>query len=73
MPASLAPVLVAAVLAATALWVYFDASRYARRGSPVYLRIGTYQVETPLAWFLVCLVLWIFFFPMYLVSRSRSE
>jgi hypothetical protein len=39
--------------------------------APVILRVGGFVVETPVVWFLGCLVLWIFFFPVYLVSRSH--
>jgi hypothetical protein len=68
----LTPVLVVLVLAATDVWVYLDAGRCAEAGSSVYLRIGRVEIATPLAWFVGCVVLWIFFFPMYVVSRSRS-
>lgn len=70
MPASLIPVCVVLFVVATDLWVYFDASRCTRQGSPVYLRIGTFHLETPTGWFFACLVLWIFFFPLYFASRS---
>ena len=36
-----------------------------------YLRIEHAPVEAPVAWLIACALLWIFFFPMYLVSRSR--
>jgi hypothetical protein len=57
---------------ATDLWVYADARRCAAAGSPVFLRIGRIRIDTPVAWFVGCVVLWIFFFPMYLVSRSQA-
>jgi hypothetical protein len=28
-------------------------------------------LSTPVAWLLACVLLWVFFFPMYVVSRSR--
>jgi hypothetical protein len=54
------------------MWVFIDAKRCSQAGSPVYLRIGPLSLETPLAWLLACVLLWIFFFPMYLVSRSGT-
>ena len=71
MPASLGPLLLVLVIVATDIWVFLDAKRCSQAGSPVFLRIGTLSLETPLAWFVGCVLLWIFFFPMYLVSRSR--
>jgi hypothetical protein len=65
------PVAVVLVVVVLDLWVFLDARRCAREGAPVELRIGTFAVNTPVAWFLACLVLWIFFFPVYVVSRSR--
>ena len=39
-------------------------------GAPVVARIGSFAVETPETWFLGCLVLFIFFLPLYMVSRA---
>lgn len=60
------------IVIATDVWVYTDARRCAAEGSPVFLRVGTFRIDTPVAWLVSCVVLWIFFFPTYLVSRSRS-
>jgi hypothetical protein len=62
MPAALVPVLVLLVILAIDLWVYADARRWAAQRAPV--------VETPETWFLGCLVLFILFFPLYMVSRA---
>jgi hypothetical protein len=70
MPA-LAPLVVLLVVVLTDLWVYVDAKRCAAGGTPVFLRIGRFTIETPAAWLVACMVLWVVFFPMYLVSRSR--
>ena len=67
----LLPVLPVVLLAAADVWVYLDARRIATTGSSVFLRIGAFSIDTPVAWLVGCVVLWIFFFPMYLVSRSR--
>lgn len=64
---TLAPLVLAA---ATDVWVYIDARRWAADGSPVFLKIGGFSVDTPVAWLACCVVLWIVFFPLYLVSRK---
>lgn len=70
MTAALIPVLVVLVLLAIDLWVYTDAKRCAAEGTPVVLRMGAVVVDTPTAWFIGCLVLWIIFFPLYIASRA---
>lgn len=59
------------VVVGTDLWVYFDAQRIAGAGTPVFFRLGTFTIDTPLGWFLGCVVLWVVFFPTYIVSRSH--
>ncbi|GAB3806882.1 hypothetical protein [Micromonospora zhanjiangensis] len=54
------------------LWVLTDARGRARRGDPVSVRIGNLRVETPEAWFLGCLVLWVIFMPLYLTATRRN-
>lgn len=71
MTPTLAALLVVVVLIAADLWLFLDAKRCTDEGAPVVLRIGGLVVNTPAAWLLGCLILWIFFFPMYLNSRSR--
>jgi hypothetical protein len=39
--------------------------------TPLVPVAGALVIETPTAWFLACLVLWVFFFPTYVVSRTR--
>ncbi|MEO9139125.1 MAG: hypothetical protein ABI345_08670 [Jatrophihabitans sp.] len=68
---ALAPILVLVVVVLTDLWVYADAKRCATRGTPVFLRIGSFTIDTPVAWLVACVVVWVVFFPIYLVSRSR--
>jgi hypothetical protein len=67
---ALVPVLLLLVVLAVDLWVYRDAKRCVDEGAPVALRIGGVVVDTPLMWFVGCLVLWVVFFPLYLVSRA---
>lgn len=64
-----APLLLLAALLATDAWVYSDARRAMTAGAPVRMRVGTFVIETPSAWLISCLVLWIPCFPAYLVSR----
>jgi hypothetical protein len=70
--ASLIPLLPLFIVVLTAVWVYTDARHHVAEGSPPVLRIGALTIDTPAAWLGGSVVLWIFFFPMYLVSRSRS-
>lgn len=64
-----APVVVVLAVVAVDLWVWTDARRWARAGTPVVLRVGSLRIATPESWFLACLVLLIFFLPIYLVAR----
>lgn len=68
--AAFVPVLVILAILAIDLWVYADAKRCADEGTPVVLRLGAFVVQTPAMWFVGCLVLWIVFFPLYVVSRA---
>jgi hypothetical protein len=70
---ALGPILVLAAVLATDLWVYADARARWERGAPVILTLGFLQVDTPAAWFVGCLLLWIVFFPLYIkASRDRA-
>ena len=70
MPEALGPIVVLLVILAVDLWVYADAKRSAAQGTPVVARIGSFGVETPEMWFFGSLVLFILFFPLYMVSRA---
>jgi hypothetical protein len=67
---ALAPLVVVLVVLMIDAWVYQDAKRWAEHGTPVVFRAANFVVDTPLKWFAWCVVLWIVFFPAYLVSRS---
>lgn len=60
------------IAVATALWVYADARESAERGRPIVSSVGSIQLRTPVAWFLACLLLWEFVFPLYIDSRELS-
>ncbi|MFU8854684.1 hypothetical protein ACNAW0_27480 [Micromonospora sp. SL1-18] len=66
------PILVLLVVLALDAWVYTDARQRMRRGSPVSVSIGSLRVETPEAWLLGCVVLWVVFFPLYLAATGRN-
>ena len=66
------PIAVLIVILGTDLWVYADAWKRSERGNPATLSIGALDVNTPAVWFVACLVLWILFFPAYVVTRSQS-
>ncbi len=69
---ALVPILVLLAVLAIDLWVFADAKAHWERGTPVVFSIGSFGVDTPVAWFLGCLVLWIVFFPLYISSRNTS-
>lgn len=72
-PSLLGPVALAVVVIVLDGWVYVDARRRSNARRPVVASIGALVLETPIAWLLACLLLWVVFFPLYLVARSNSE
>jgi hypothetical protein len=69
---ALVPIVVLVVLLALDGWVYADAQERLRRGKRVSVSLGSFRVETPQAWFLGCLILWVVFFPLYLTATGRN-
>jgi hypothetical protein len=63
---------VLAVMVATAVWVYGDATASAKRGRPVTSTVGSLQLRKPVAWFFATLLLWEMCFPLYLDSRTPA-
>jgi hypothetical protein len=53
-------------------WVYADARERQKRGNRVTVALGSVRVETPEAWFLGCLILWVVFVPLYLTATGRN-
>jgi hypothetical protein len=41
------------------------------RGRPVIFTARAFNVDTLQAWFLCCLVLWVFFLPLYVTRRGN--
>ena len=71
-PSLAGPLGLLVIVVAIDVWVYLDAHARAGRRRPVVASIGSLVLQTPGTWMVACLVLWILFFPMYLVARSRS-
>jgi len=59
------------VVLVTDAWVFVDARRRSQEGRTVVASVGSRDLETPNQWFVACLVLWVLFFPMYLLARSQ--
>lgn len=68
-----APLLVLLVVLASDAWVYADAKAHTERGTPVVFSAGTLVVDTPAAWFVGALLLWIVVFPLYLSARQARD
>lgn len=68
----LAPTIAALVVFALDAWVYNDARQRLTRGNRVSVALGSFRIETPAAWFLGCLILWVVFFPLYLTATDRN-
>jgi hypothetical protein len=66
------PIAVLIVILGTDFWVYTDARKRSQRGNPATLSVGALDFDTQTLWFVACLVLWIVFFPAYIVTRSQS-
>ena len=71
MAALLVPALVLLIVFSTASWVYGDEKVQRERGTPVVLSIGPFELATPRAWFIACLLAWIVCFPLYLKGREN--
>ena len=62
-----------AVLAVLDAWVYLDARSRAGKNRPVSVQMGDLLIEEPRAWLTFCAVLFVFFFPLYLVARRAED
>jgi hypothetical protein len=60
------------VLVALDWWVYVDAQTRERARRPVEMQLGTLQIDVPRLWLACCVVLFVVFFPLYLVARQQS-
>jgi hypothetical protein len=69
---TLVPIVAAVVVLASDAWVFTDARARRDAGDPVRVALGSWRVETPEAWFLGVLVLWVVFLPLYLTATGRN-
>ena len=67
------PVVVLLIVLLTDAWVYLDANAHLAQGEPVVVTFGSFSIGSPTMWFVVCLVLWILAFPLYIVARGQSR
>jgi hypothetical protein len=67
------PVIAVLVVVGLGLWVFSDAR--ARQGTrrEVTVTIGSMHIDRPEVWTACCLVVFVVFFPLYLVARRESE
>ena len=72
-PAALVVLVPLVLVVAADVWVYADARSRQGTGREPGVRIGSLQVNTPEAWAIGCLVLFVIAFPTYLVARRESE
>jgi hypothetical protein len=69
---TLIPLLFAAIVLASDAWVYWDARTRRDAGDPVQVSLGPLRLETPEAWFLGVLVLWVIILPIYLTATDHN-
>jgi hypothetical protein len=67
---ALVPLLVAL---ATDVWLYADAKAHAKRGEPVVTQLGAFIIDSPEAWFIGSLLLWIVVVPLYIANRNQRR
>ena len=70
-PHALGPLLPLLLIVATDLWVYLDDRSQGQRGTPVEFVLGAFRIDAPAEWMVACTLMWIIFFPLYLVGRSQ--
>ncbi len=66
------PILIALAYLTSDYWVYSDAKARSEMGRPVVLSIGRLELNTPAVWAMAILLLWIVFFPLYLISSGQG-
>jgi hypothetical protein len=66
----IAPIGFLLIVLAFDVWVYREARARQARGRSVVATVGPVTLSTPEQWFLGCLLLWVYVFPLYLVARN---
>lgn len=62
-----------ALVATLDLWVYLDARARQGTSREVSVTIGSLHIDRAEVWVALCLVLFVVFFPLYLVARREAE
>jgi len=71
--AELVPIVVVLLVLGADIWVYTDAKTRAELGDPVIFSMGLVQLDSPEAWAVACLLLWVLAFPIYLACRKTPS
>ena len=66
------PLLFLLLVLATDVWIYSDAKARSELGRPVVVTFRSFEVDTPMSWFLASLLLWIVVVPLYLTARKAG-
>jgi hypothetical protein len=54
------------------IWVYVDVTSLEARGRPVVARLGTVEIADPEMRLILVIIVWVIFFPLYMVARRAS-
>ncbi|MBW0016338.1 MAG: hypothetical protein JO236_02135 [Mycobacterium sp.] len=68
----LVAVLAVVMMIPGAMWVHTDVSKRRARGDSIVLSVGPVDIESPAAWFVVCLLLGEIFIPLYVAARGAG-
>jgi hypothetical protein len=71
-PTVVSVLVVVLCVGALSLWVLQDARSRQARGRPVVATLAGFTVEKPEVWAALCLLVVVFFLPVYLVARSAD-
>jgi hypothetical protein len=71
-PVAAVPLVVLAAAIGICAWVHRDAAANRDAGTPVVLQVGNLRIESPEAWTVGCLVVFVVFVPLYLAARNAS-
>ena len=61
------------LIVAADVWVFQDARVRANTRQEVEASVGSWRIATPETWLAGCAVLFVIFFPMYLLARKASQ
>ena len=73
MSSALVPLLAIVLVVAVDGWVLADAKAHEARGTPVVFSNDFVTLDTPIAWVLGCLILFIVVVPLYLTVRRQAR